>query len=193
MFGRRKTTNEELLEDPAHPHREGAKNRPTPKRRDQEAARKRPLVVDDRKEAKRQDRARRQAQHAKQQQALRTGDERHLPIRDRGPVKRFIRDTVDGRWNLGEFLLPVMLIVLALSFVPQAWAMNAIFLGVYGVTIVSVLDAYLLWRRTKAKIIQRWGPEIPAGSAMYCIMRCFQMRWSRRPVAMVKRGEPPRD
>ena len=36
-------------------------------------------------------------------------------MRDKGPVRRFIRDYVDARWNIGEFMLPVMLIVLALS------------------------------------------------------------------------------
>ena len=51
MFGRSKTTNDQL-EREAATAREGAKNRPTPKRRDQEAARKRPLVVTDRKQAR---------------------------------------------------------------------------------------------------------------------------------------------
>ena len=42
-----------------------------------------------------------------------TGDEANLPLRDKGPAKRFIRDYVDARWNVGEFMLPVMVLVLA--------------------------------------------------------------------------------
>ena len=47
-------------------------------------------------------------------QAMVTGDDAHLPARDKGPERRFIRDHIDARWNIGEFMLPVMLIVLAL-------------------------------------------------------------------------------
>ena len=39
VFGRSKTTNDQLV-DELHPQRDGAKNKPTPKRKDQEAARK---------------------------------------------------------------------------------------------------------------------------------------------------------
>ena len=39
VFGRSKTTNDQLV-DELHPQRDGAKNRPTPKRKDQEAARR---------------------------------------------------------------------------------------------------------------------------------------------------------
>ena len=56
MFGRKKDDQPASPVD-ERPHREGAKNRPTPKRRDQEAARKRPLVQADRKGAKAADRA----------------------------------------------------------------------------------------------------------------------------------------
>lgn len=51
MFGRKKDDQPASPVD-ERPHREGAKNRPTPKRRDQEAARKRPLVQADRKDRK---------------------------------------------------------------------------------------------------------------------------------------------
>ena len=80
-------------------------------------------------------------------QAMITGDEAHLPARDKGPERRFIRDSVDARWNVGEFMLPVMLVVLALSFVRQSWALLIVFIAVYGVLLVAVVDAVLMWRR----------------------------------------------
>ena len=57
MFGRKKDDETAAPEVEERAHREGAKNRPTPKRRDQEAARKRPLVQTDRKSARAADRA----------------------------------------------------------------------------------------------------------------------------------------
>ena len=117
-FGRKKQTEEAAAPAPqTYEPREGAKNRPTPKRRDQEAARRRPLVPTDRKAAKRHAREERRKAAALQHKAMLSGDEVHLPPRDRGPVRRFIRDYVDARWNLGEWLLPVMLVTLIVSYV----------------------------------------------------------------------------
>ena len=192
MFGRSRTTNEELAEQVAATAREGAKNRPTPKRREQEAARKRPLVETDRKKARTADRTKRREQLAKQRQAMLTGDETHLPARDKGPAKRFIRDYVDARWGIAEFMLPVMLIVLALSFVRQSWAMLIVFTLVYGLIAAAVVDTYLMWRRVKRRLVEKFGESAVArGDGFYAAMRAFQMRRTRMPRPIVARGDYP--
>lgn len=192
MFGREKTTNEQLTEDALHPSRPGAKNRPTPKRRDQEAARKQPLVVTDRKRAKQIDRTKRQDAYSKQRQAMITGDESNLPARDKGPVRRYIRDFVDARWSLGEFLLPVMVVVLALSFVRTSWAVLLVFVLVYGLMLLAVVDSWLLWRRIRSRLIAKFGADkVVRGTAMYAVMRAFQMRRLRMPRPQVTRGQYP--
>ncbi len=174
--------------------RPGAKNRPTPSRREQEAARKRPLVPTDRKAATKSARESDRAARAKQREAMMAGDEAHLPLRDKGPTKRFIRDYVDARWNVGEFMLPVMVLVLALTFLGSryAWAMLLVFILVYGLIVVGVLDAWLMWRRIRKQIVARFGEEPPRGSAWYAATRAFQMRRSRMPRAQVARGAAPR-
>jgi len=192
VFGRSKTTNEELAEQVAPPAREGAKNRPTPKRREQEAARRRPLVETDRKAARNADRAKRREQVAKQRQAMLTGDEAHLPARDKGPVKRFIRDYVDARWGIAEFMLPVMLVVLALSFVRQPWAMLIVFVLVYGLILAAVVDTFLMWRRVRKKLTEKFGEDaVQRGDGFYAAMRAFQMRRTRMPRPIVARGDYP--
>lgn len=192
MFGRSRTTNEELTEQVARQAREGAKNRPTPKRRAQEAARRRPLVETDRKAARASDRAKRREALAKQRQAMLTGDETHLPARDKGPVKRWIRDYVDARWGIGEFMLPVMLIVLALSFVRQPWAMLLVFTLVYGLIAAAVLDTFLMWRRVKKRLTAKFGEDaVQRGDGFYAAMRAFQMRRTRMPRPVVARGDYP--
>ncbi len=191
VFGRKKTLNDELAapveQDQARP---GAKNRPTPKRREQEALNKRPLIVTDRKAAKSSDKAVRREQMAKQRAGMLAGDEKFLPARDKGPRRRFIRDAVDARWNIGEFMLPIMLVVLLLSFVRASWALMAVFVLVYGLIIVAVIDALLMWRRTRSKMEGRFGPS-GKGDAWYAIMRAFQMRRTRMPKPQVARGEHP--
>lgn len=192
MFGRSRTTNEELAEQATNAARVGAKNRPTPKRRDQEAARKQPLVVTDRKAARGNDRAKRREALAKQRHAMLTGDETHLPPRDKGPVKRYIRDYVDARWGVAEFMLPVMLIVLALSFVREPWAMLVVFALVYGLITAAAIDTFLMWRRVKKKIVVKHGEAaVSRGDGFYAAMRAFQMRRTRMPRPIVARGQFP--
>ena len=174
--------------------RPGAKNRPTPSRREQEAARKRPLVPTDRKAATKSARESDRAARARQREAMMSGDEAHLPLRDKGPTKRFIRDYVDARWNVGEFMLPVMVLVLALTFLGgrYAWAMLLVFILVYGLILVGVVDAWLMWRRIRKQLVARFGEEPPRGAAWYAVTRAFQMRRSRMPRPQVARGAAPR-
>ena len=192
MFGRKKTLNDELASqvEADQAGRPGAKNRPTPKRRDQEALNKRPLIVTDRKAASKQDKTARREAMAKQRAGMLVGDEKYLPVRDKGPRRRFIRDSVDARWNIGEFMLPIMLIVLLLSFVRTSWALLAVFVLVYGLILVAIGDAVLMWRRTRRKVEDKFG-QAERGDAWYAIMRAFQMRRTRMPKPQVARGEHP--
>ncbi|MBE3075878.1 MAG: DUF3043 domain-containing protein [Actinobacteria bacterium] len=194
MFGRKKTPKDSTPSAVTYADRPGAKNRPTPSRREQESARKRPLVPTDRKAATSQSREANKVARAKQRAALLSGDESALPGRDKGQVKRYIRDTVDARWNIGEFMLPVMFVVLALTFIPAifpsstTWATPLVFVLVYGLVLAGVLDAFLMWRRIKAKIVAKFSEAPPRGSAMYAVMRAVQMRRSRLPRPQVERA-----
>ena len=95
-----------------------------------------------------------------------TGDEANLPLRDKGPAKRFIRDYVDARWNVGEFMLPVMVLVLALTFLGNRfpWALMLVFILVYGLILAGVIDAFLMWRRLRARLVAKFGEEPPRGA-----------------------------
>jgi len=194
VFGRKKTSRNGSPSAVTYADRPGAKNRPTPSRRDQEAANKRPLVPTDRKAAASQSREANKVARARQRAALLSGDESALPVRDKGPVKRYIRDAVDTRWNVGEFMLPVMIVVLALTFLApifpaiRSFTTLLIFTMVYGLVAGGILDAFLMWRRIKAKIVAKFGENPPRGSAMYAVMRAFQMRRSRLPRPQVERG-----
>ncbi|HEY8820904.1 MAG TPA: DUF3043 domain-containing protein [Dermatophilaceae bacterium] len=194
MFGRKKAPRNGAPSAITYADRPGAKNHPTPSRRDQEAARKRPLVPTDRKAAAGQSREANRVARAKQRAAMLSGDESALPARDKGPVKRYIRDVVDARWNLGEFMLPIMVLVLLLSavpiFAPKLASLSSlmVFVLVYGLIVTGALDAFLMWRRTKAKILAKFGQAPPRGSAMYAVIRAFQMRRSRLPRPQIARG-----
>jgi Flp pilus assembly protein TadB len=171
------------------------KGRPTPKRRQAEAANKRPLVPDDRKAAAKAARLDARAKRDREFEALKTGDERYLPAKDRGPARRYIRDHVDARRNLGEFFLPMAVVLLVLQVtLAQVNAGLAVFslLFLYVFVIAMMVDAFIMWRTLKKRLVAKFGADaIPRGVAMYAVMRVFQLRRSRLPKPQVKHGEYP--
>lgn len=172
------------------------KGRPTPKRRDAEAANKRPLVSGDRKADKVKARAAQAKQRAQMDQAMQTGDERYLPAQHKGPARRFARDWIDSRWTLGEFFLPVALLVIVVMFggsmigLPPQVIVYAI-LGLYAIVLVALLEAIILSFTVHKRAAAKFGRSSVRGLRLYTGMRSMQMRRMRLPKPQVKRGERP--
>jgi len=199
VLGRRKTSETATPSTPVAEEGPG-KNRPTPKRREVEAARRQPLVPSARPTGKPKTKADKQAareQRMESRQRMMAGEERFLSARDRGPHRRFVRDFVDARWNVGEVLLPVMFLFLILSFLGNGVIKNqSVFGGLVAATYVLVLmsavDAFWMQRRAKKALRAKFGDSVDLGGiAWYCVMRSFQIRRTRVPRALVKRGEFP--
>ncbi len=170
------------------------KGRPTPKRRAAEAANRRPLVPVDRKAAARSAKLAARAERDRQFEAMKTGDERYLPAKDRGPVRRYIRDHVDARFNLGEWFLPIAMVFVLLTLLTagNATAGVIVLLSLYGMVFVTMIDAYIMWRGLKKKLIARFGDDgRQRGLAMYAVLRVFQLRRARLPKPQVARGHYP--
>jgi hypothetical protein len=172
--------------------RDARKGRPTPSRNEALAARKKQMKVPmTRKEQVKRERAARDEIRVRQRAALNNGDERYLPARDQGPVRRFTRDFVDRRRNVAEYLLPFLLVVLVLSFVAQGSETGtAITFFIYPVMLAgTVVDEVLLARGLKKGLLARFGAESVKGQTMYAVLRSTQLRRFRLPKPQVKRGE----
>lgn len=170
--------------------KEGGKGRPTPTRREAEAAAKlRAKVGHDKKQASKQLRARRSEQNAKARQGMKAGDEKFLPARDQGVVRRFIRDRIDSRLCMAEFLLPLLLIIMALQYSGEPSLMR-FSNGLWSATIllVGVDTIFLLWK-VKREVKQRFPDESTKGATFYAILRSLQVRFMRMPKAKVKLGQ----
>lgn len=167
------------------------KGTPTPSRKAQEEARKRPLVPNDRAAAKVAARDARREEQMRQRRALDTGDERFLPFRDKGPQKRFARDYVDARFSLGEYVMFVALaIVLGTLLIQNATAQVNIFLAFWVMVLAVAIDAFLLSRKLRKLITAKFG-SVDRGVIWYGTMRALQFRRLRLPKPQVKRGEYP--
>ncbi|MBL1096953.1 DUF3043 domain-containing protein [Streptomyces coffeae] len=168
------------------------KGRPTPKRNEAQSQRrslaKTPATRKD--SAKRQREARR-TDLARQRQALASGDERYLPARDKGPVRRFARDFVDSRFVVAEFFLPLAVVILVLSMI-RAGAMQSYVLLLWMVVIVMiVINSFILAFQLKRALRKKFPDENLRGAVAYALMRTLQMRRLRLPKPQVKRGERP--
>ncbi|MBD0292280.1 MAG: DUF3043 domain-containing protein [Jiangellaceae bacterium] len=165
------------------------KGRPTPRRREAEQARKqrvRPTLS--RGEAIRRERARAREQRARMRQGVQAGDERYFMERDRGPVRKFVRDYVDSRRTFTEYFLPLVMVVLLLSFVrsPQVQIISSL-LWLAAIMFV-VLELSILNIRVKREIARRFPDDAGRGHGFYAIARSTQLRRLRLPKPVVKPG-----
>lgn len=169
------------------------KGRPTPTRREAEASRKKTLKVpSDPKEARKAARQRAAAERQEARAALMSGDEKHLPARDAGPVKAYIRDYIDRRWCAGELFLPIAVLVLVGSFVRNATALVFVTYLWMGITLWVVFDTIFVIRRLNKELKAQWpDAQQRSGSTTYAVMRVMQMRRLRLPKPRFKAGGRP--
>lgn len=180
----------DLSKQPRDP--EAPKGRPTPKRSEAQTQRRRASTVpSDRKEAAKRSREVRRIELAKQREALANGDQRYLPARDKGPVRKFVRDYVDSRFCVAEFFLPLAVIILVLSMVRIGSLQNISLLLWLAVIVLIVIDSIGLAFRLKRQLKERFQDEPTKGAVAYGLMRTLQMRRLRLPKPQVKRGERP--
>ncbi|BCW36437.1 hypothetical protein StoSoilA2_24930 [Arthrobacter sp. StoSoilA2] len=196
MFGRKKEEpSAQAVVDQAQAAAQepgAGKGAPTPKRKDQEAARKRPLVPNDRKASKEAERVAIQDQRQKMRQALDTGDEKYLPLRDKGPQKRFVRDYVDARFSLGEYLMfgALLFVVISLIVPANSAQITYVLVGFWIMFLAVFVDAFILSRKLRKRLGEKFG-EVERGAIWYGCMRALQFRKLRLPKPQVKRGQYP--
>lgn len=172
------------------PARPGAKGRPTPTRKEAEAARKaaakRPVT---RKEQAAAQRARRMESSQKMREAMKTGDERYLPLRDRGPVRRFTRDFVDTKFTLAELIIPLMVVTMVLGWSGNprlAWFANTFMTLI----LLAVVANLVLLRFSLHRELKRRFPDVTRkGITYYALIRALQLRFLRLPKPQVKMGQ----
>jgi hypothetical protein len=173
------------------------KGHATPSRKEREAANKRPLVPNDRRAASKASRAAIAADRERARVGMAAGDERYLPRRDRGPQRKFVRDYVDARWNIGELMVPLMLIVIVMTFADTLYVSGLTLaeigvLTMWAFIILVFIDGYVLNFLLKRRVKQKFGAEnVERGLGWYAAMRSIQLRPMRMPKPQVRRGQSP--
>jgi hypothetical protein len=166
------------------------KGRPTPKRKDAQSKRIVSSLApastkEEKKRAREQSRASRNASRA----AYLRGEESAMPLRDRGPARRQVRNIVDARRSIGEYFLPIIFVVLLLSVFPVPALQYGAIALMYAVLLTAAIDGVFLSRKIKREIHNRFPDSPTKGLGLYGWLRSTQMRRLRTPHPQVKAGD----
>jgi hypothetical protein len=171
--------------------RASGKGRPTPRRSEAQGRRAGPPPPPPttRKEAYKRMRETQAARRAETRQGAARGDEAYLPARDRGPVRKLVRDVVDSRRNVGSFFLAIAGIALIGNFAPSLVVKNYATILLLGFGLLMIVDSLVLSRRIKKKVAERHpGTQKTRGLAWYGISRSTMIRRWRFPKPDVPLG-----
>lgn len=166
------------------------KGRPTPKRKVAEKANvTNRLAPASTREGKKLQREQLRQQRVSTRAAYMRGEESAMPPRDRGQVKRFVRNYVDSRRSIGEYFLPIVMLVLILTIIPIAYIQFLAIILMYSCLLFSIIDGIILSRKLKKEVAARFPNETAKGIGMYGWLRSTQIRRLRAPSPQVKRGD----
>jgi len=197
MFGLgKKAADTEEHADSAQPaaaHTDAGKGRPTPTRKEAEAARRAALKgPSDPKARRKQEREQSRQARIAAREALVAGDERALPPRDAGPVRRAVRDYIDGRRTLAEYFIPVAVVVLVVGLFRNPQIQVIVSFIWFLMLLLLVVDMTILLIRLSSLLKKQFpDPADRKGAMFYGGMRALQIRRLRLPPPKVRPGGRP--
>lgn len=179
--------------DSLDPRRTPGKGRPTPKRREAQKRRTGPVAPPPRtrREAYRRMREQSAVRRSDAREGVRSGDEKFLPARDRGPVRRLVRDLVDARRNAGGLFLPIAIVVFVGYLVPDQ-QIRALTVSLWlTLFLLMIVDSVFLGFRIRRTVRERFpdGPQRTGALVWYGITRATMVRRWRMPKPQVHVGD----
>ncbi|ADL10898.1 DUF3043 domain-containing protein [Corynebacterium pseudotuberculosis] len=127
------------------------------------------------------------------QAAMDRGDERYLLQRDRGEERRYVRDLVDSKRYIGNFVMPLALVLLVILLIGR-WVptfANAMSLVALIFIAAFAIEAIVLGRKTARAVRERFPntSETGFGIGAYAYGRVTQPRRWRTPKPQVNIGD----
>ena len=166
------------------------KGRPTPKRSEKQR-RTGPVAPppQTRKEAAQRQKEAAAAARARIKEGASRGDERYLAKRDAGPVRALLRDTDDGRRNVGMILLPLAL-VLVVANLSGNRQLQSVGLLLWLVAILAMIaDIVVTTLALRGRIREQFPEETRlTGHVVYGLLRSTVLRRFRLPAPRVSPG-----
>ncbi|HEX2399467.1 MAG TPA: DUF3043 domain-containing protein [Mycobacterium sp.] len=217
LLGRKKdnsdsdNTSDEAVSDTETGQRAGGttapKGRPTPKRNQgkrgpiapapltaAEARRRRKEIGGPKlsREERKAERLVRRADMAERREKMMAGEDAYLLPRDKGPVRRFVRDVVDARRNLLGLFMPAALgLIFFMLAVPSVAVQRLISPAMLVLVLFMVIDGFLVGRKVNKLVDQKFPDNTESGWKLgfYAASRASQLRRMRAPRPQVNRGD----
>jgi hypothetical protein len=184
------------------------KGRPTPKR--SEAARKRgpvapaPMTASEARKRRKElggpklsrderkaEKLTRRANMSDRREKMMSGDDAYLLPRDKGPVRRFVRDVVDSRRNVLGLFMPAALglVFVMMSAPPQVQGLLSP--AMLALVLIMAIDGLMVGRRANKLVDAKFPDNVESGwkLGLYAASRASQLRRMRAPRPQVKRGD----
>ena len=185
------------------------KGKPTPKR--SEASRKRgpvapaPMTTAEarrrRKEVggpkltrdeRKSERLARRADMSERREKMMAGEDAYLLPRDKGPVRRLVRDIVDSRRNvLGLFMPSALGLIFVMLAVPSPQLQQAVSFAMPVLLLIMAIDGFIVGRKANRLVDEKFPDNTESGwkLSLYAASRASQLRRMRAPRPQVNRGD----
>lgn len=180
------------------------KGRPTPKRSQKRGPvapapmtsaearqRRKELRGPQTKEERKAERLARRERMDSNRERMMAGQEEYLLPRDKGPVKRYVRNVVDSRRNvLGLFMPSALAMVFFMMALPDPRFQGYLSIGMLALMILMGLDGLLIGRKVNKLVDAKFPDHLESGwkIGFYAASRASQLRKMRVPRPQVSRG-----
>jgi Protein of unknown function (DUF3043) len=180
--------------DAAGSTRAAGKGRPTPRRREAQRRRTGPVAPPPRTRREAYKRMREQGggdRRSTAREAMRSGDERYLGPRDRGPERRLVRDIIDSRRNAGTLFLMSAVVYFLGLIVPSVQVKAAITALWLTVLILLIVDSTVIGLKIRKLMRERFPDSTQKTSSLvfYGATRATMIRRWRSPKPVVEVGD----
>lgn len=175
------------------PGRPAPKGKPTPRRKEKDVGRIGPPAPPPktRKEAYARARAQSKEQRGTARAGAAAGEDRFVMARDRGPVRRLVRDVVDSRRGIGSWFLVVGVLIIAGNGSAQPQIRLAATVAWVLLLVGLVVDWTLMGRKV-ARLVHERHPDDDTTMRKhlgYAVLRSTQFRKLRQPAPRVRPGQ----
>jgi Protein of unknown function (DUF3043) len=143
------------------------------------------------REERKADKIARRADMADRREKMMAGEDAYLLPRDKGPVRRFVRDVVDSRRNvLGLFMPAALGLIFIMLAVPSVQVQRVLSPAMLVLVLIMVIDGFLVGRKVNKLVDQKFPDNTESGWKLgfYAASRASQLRRMRAPRPQVDRG-----
>ncbi|MDA2890382.1 DUF3043 domain-containing protein [Mycolicibacterium sp. BiH015] len=143
------------------------------------------------REERKVERAERRSEMNQRRERMMAGEDAYLLPRDKGPVRRYVRDVVDSRRNLLGLFMPAALgMIFIMLAVPSVQVQALVSPAMLVLVLIMVIDGFVLGRKVNKMADAKFPDNTESGWKLgfYAASRASQLRRMRAPRPQVERG-----